>query len=543
MINGLSKWTTNAGKAIDYFLGETYFDKEAEEWKPRDPEPVILEGDPQAIKFICDKLEFKNKYTTGVLSFSPEETAKIAANPEIKDQILQDFKDFAFAGVPDDARQFLAIEHTHTGRLEIHYMMPRVHLESGKYRNPFPPNYDGKRGKGNNEAFIKENDAYVDHACQKFGLTNPRDPGIIRDLKVNSFDKESATKKDVHNLVCELVGSGHITCREDIQNLFVELGGTITRNGDDYLSVKFGDDQKAMRFKGDIYDKANFGAKAISESEIYGETRTPQGSIEQRFQGVMADRAAETERRHNPQRSRDQGFTNGELEIDEQVNELESEFSELIAAYEEFENSTIDLPDVKSAAADFASSNGNQIAGYSERCGSAKSDITSGVDIGEISTLQTDDPVIRFFQDEFKKQLQKEVKRAAAASKKLWNTPFASPKSDELFAERVGIIFKTAFGAATGINIDRPGRAFDRKALAEATAKASGIEKEHAVVVEEDRQEHINAAVAEAQASRIQEQEDADERMRKEQERRMPSWKSNGHDLDDQNNGPKPGGR
>ncbi|KAL0630360.1 hypothetical protein Q9L58_010792, partial [Maublancomyces gigas] len=79
--------------------------------------------------------------------------------------------------------------------------------------------------------------------------------------------------------------------------------------------------------------------------------------------------------------------------------------------------------------------------------------------------------------------------------------------------------------------------------LAEATAKASGIEKEHAVVVEEDRQEHINAAVAEAQASRIQEQEDADERMRREQERRMPSWKSNGHDLDDQNNGPKPGGR
>lgn len=535
MINGLSKWTTNAGKAIEYFLGEKYFDKELEEWKPRDPEPVVLEGDPQAMKFICDKLEFKNKYTTGVLSFSPEETAKIAADPELKDKILQDFKDFAFAGVPDHARQFLAIEHTHTGRLEIHYMMPRVHLESGKYRNPFPPNYDGKRGKGHNEAFIKENDSYIDHACQKFGLTNPRDPEIMRDLKVGSFDRESATKKDVHNLVCELVESGHITCREDIQNLFVELGGTITRNGDDYLSVKFGDDQKAMRFKGDIYDKANFGAKAISESEIYGEARTPQGSIEQRFKDVMADRTKETERRHKPEGSRDKEFAGGELETDEQLNERESEFSELIAAHEEFENSTVDLPDVKSAAADFASSNSKQISDYS-----TAAEISAGTDAGEVSTIDTDDPVIRFFQNEYKKQVQKEIQRAQAASKQRWSTPAAS-KSDELLAERIGIIFKAAFGVATGIDVDRPGAAFDRKALADSTAKASDLAQERAVVIEHDRQSAIAAAVAAAQ-EKTAETEARQERERKEQEeRRLPSWKRKGHELDD--NGPRPGGR
>ena len=537
MINGLSKWTTNAGKAIEYFLGEKYFDKESEEWTPREPEPVILEGDPQSMKFICDMLEFKNQYTTGVLSFSPEETAKIAADPELKDKILQDFKDFAFAGVPDHARQFLAIEHSHTGRLEIHYMLPRVHLESGKYRNPFPPNYDGKRGKGHNEAFIKENDAYIDHACAKFGLTNPRDPEVARDLKISAFDNEAATKKEVHGLVCDLIESGHITCREDIQNFFVELGGTITRNSDDYISVKFGDDQKAMRFKGDIYDKANFGAKAISQGEVHGETRTLQGSIEQRYESVMADRAAETERRHNPQGSRDKELAGGELETDEQLKERESEFSELVAAHEEFENSTEDLSDVRSAAVDFASSNSKQISDYS-----TAAEISTGVDAGEVSTIDTDDPVIRFFQNEFKKQVQKEIQRAQAASKQRWSTPAAS-KSDQLLAERISIIFKAAFGVSTGIDVDRPGARFDRKALAEATAKASGIEKEHAVVVEEDRQEHISAAVAEAQASRIQEQEDADERMRKEQERRMPSWKRNGHDLDDQNNGPKPGGR
>lgn len=537
MINGLSKWTTNAGKAINYFLGDTYFDKETEEWKPRDPEPVILEGDPQAMKFICDKLEFKNKYTTGVLSFSPEETANIAANPGLKDKILQDFKDFAFAGVPDDARQFLAIEHTHTGRLEIHYMMPRVHLESGKYRNPFPPNYDGRRGKGHNEAFIKENDLYIDHACAKFGLTNPRDPEVARDLKISAFDKEAATKKEVHGLVCDLIESGHITCREDIQNFFVELGGTITRNSDDYISVKFGDDQKAMRFKGDIYDKANFGAKAISESEVYGKTRASQGSIEQRYESVMADRIAETERRHNQKGSRDQEFTGGELEADAQDNELESEFREILAAHEEFENSTVDLSDVKSAAADFASSNSKQISDYS-----TAAEISTGVDAGEVSTIDTDDPVIRFFQNEFKKQVQKEIQRAQAASKQRWSTPAAS-KSDELLAERVGIIFKAAFGVSTGIDVDRPGARFDRKALAEATAKASDLAQERALVIEHDRQAAIAAAVAAAQ-EKTAEIEARQERDRKEQEeRQLPSWKRKGHDLDGHDTGPRPGGR
>lgn len=539
MINGLSKWTTNAGKAISYFLGDTYFDKESEEWKPREPEPVILEGDPLAMKYICDSLEFKSQYTTGVLSFSPEETAKIAANPELKDQILQDFKDFSFAGVSDHARQFLAIEHTHTGRLEIHYMIPRVHLETGKYRNPFPPNYDGKRGKGNNTAFIQENDAYIDYVCQKFGLTNPRDPAVARDLKISSFDKESATKKEVHDMVCELVGSGHITCREDIHNLFIELGGKITRNSDDYLSVKFGDDSKAMRFKGDIYDKAYFGAEGISERKIPREAGAISRSVEERFKDVMEVRTKETLRRHSPKESADQEIDGAKFEIDESERELESKFVELAESHEAFENSTDDLPAVKSAAADFASSNSKQVADYK----SAAADIGSGVDAGELSTIATDDPVIRFFQNQFKQQLQKEIQRSMAASKKLWSTPFASAKSDELLAERIGVIFKAAFGISTGIDVYRPGVAFDRKALAEATAKASDLKQEHAVEIEHSKQAVIAAAVAAAQ-ERTTDIEALQERARKQQEeRRVPSWKRNGYDRDDQNSGPRPGGR
>jgi hypothetical protein len=113
MINGLAKSTTRAGDAVEYFLGAEFYDKESQEWKPRDPLPTLLEGDPEAIQVLCDSLQFKSQYTSGVLSFSPEETALISATPGMKDAILDDFKAFAFAGVPDDCRQFLAVEHTH----------------------------------------------------------------------------------------------------------------------------------------------------------------------------------------------------------------------------------------------------------------------------------------------------------------------------------------------------------------------------------------------------------------------------------------------
>jgi hypothetical protein len=533
MINGLSKWTVDAGKAISYFLGDDHYDKEEKKWKPREPKPVILEGDPQAMKFICDKLEFKNQYTTGVLSFNAEETAMIAANPELKDKILQDFKDFAFAGVPDCARQFLAIEHTHTenGRLEIHYMMPRVHLESGKYRNPFPPNYSGKVGKGNNQAFIKENDSYIDHACAKFGLTNPRDPRIARDLKISSFDTESANKKDYHNLVCELVDSKHITCREDIERLFKKLGGTITRNGDDYISVKFPGDKKAMRFKGDIYDSSDFGAKAISERAVHARAGTEERSVEREYESVLQHRTSETLRRHSPERFEDRGLTEQDLDTASREFGLESEFDEFRAEFEEFENSTNDCADIKSATADFVSDHREEVTAAQGKAASIPTGVSG---VSDVAVALTDDPTIRFFLNQAKQHVQAQIQRALAAAKKggMWSEP---SEADKLQMERIRVAINAMIGILTGLNVDRPGERFDRKALREATAKVSDLAQVRAQALEAARQKVIHDAVAEKRALDLYAQQDAEDKARQDRERRVPSWKRNGNDIDEEN--------
>lgn len=529
MINGLAMQTTSPRKAVDYLTGDSYYDRESKEWKDRDPAPVVLEGDPKSFVQDCEVLTFKNKYTSGVLSFSPEETALINSTPGLKDEILQDFKDFAFAGIPDGCRNMLAVQHAHTGRLEIHYTIPRVNLESGKYWNPFEPNYDGKRGKGNNKKFCEQNDAYIDHACNRFGLQNPRDLSVARDIKISAFDKEWMGKRDVHKFVSDLVISGHINCREDIEKYLKQAGGTITRNGEDYISVKFGGDQKAMRFRGGVYDKNQFGAHAISKRELHAGQRPSEELTRQEFQRVMEERTERVENRHGKTEvdiDRDQGHS----------NEFDSGFSEYTSAIDDLEKASADIHDIKSAVADFVNNNSGVIAEYKD----AAAEIESGVDVSDIAIAKTDDPVIRFFLQLFKQQAQAEAQRAMAASKKIWGAAFVSPESDKLLLDRVGTIYKAMLGIQTGINVDRPGRLFDYEALAHGAAIASDLARQRAIMLEHDRKQYLREIVAVQMAARLREQRDTSEQAPLERERRELSWKR-GRENDSDDYGLTPG--
>lgn len=537
MINGLAMQTTGPRKAVDYLTGDSYYDKESKEWKDRDPAPVVLEGDPKSFIQACDSLTFKNKYTSGVLSFSPEETALINRTPGLKDEILQDFKNFAFAGIPEDCRNMLAVQHMHTGRLEVHYTIPRVHLGTGKSWNPFEPNYKNERGPGSDYKFREQNDRYIDNACIKFGLQNPRDLSIARDIKISQFDKNSSSKKEVHKFVSELVVSGHITCREDIERYLKQAGGTITRSADEYISVKFEGDQKAMRFKGGIYDKSQFGESAFSTRDLYERQKPGEEGIRREFARVMDERINRVEERHQKTEAdfdRDEAFSE---DLDRAGQGLEAEFSEYTGPIGEIEKAGEDLPDIKSSVADFVSNNRGAIENYREVAAS----VGTGVEAGDVAVAQTDDPVIRFFQSQFKQQAKAEEQRAIAESKKRWSNSNSPPVADELLAKRVGVLFSAFFGMQTGIDIARTGAAFDCKALAVATAKASDLKAEHAVEIEHNRKAAVDAAVAAAK-EKTADIKARDERDRKErEERRVPSWKRNGHDLDD--SGPRPGGR
>lgn len=97
-------------------------------------------------------------------------------------------------------------------------------------------------------------------------------------------------------------------------------------------------------------------------------------------------------------------------------------------------------------------------------------------------------------------------------------------------------------GTRTGVDIDRPGRAYTRTQLHQDAAKVSESTQERAVLLEVERKKMIQDALTSAQQRHQIEQDDQAARQ-KQDAGYVPTWKRNGHDLDDQNNGPRPGGR
>lgn len=303
MIHGLSKHSrSGASAALNYFLDAEHYDKDEGRWKPRDPAPVCLGSVEQleAIAALCDSLDFAHKYTSGVLSFSPEETARIDSTPGMKDRLIEEFKRFAFAGIDENEDQLIGlVEHRHTGRLEVHYLIPRVHPESGKYFNPFPPNYDGRRGNGSNDVFIAQNDAFVDHICEKYGLQNPRDPQFARVHKLEPFDPARNIKRQVVDAIDQLVDAKTIGGRDDIVSFLQGCGATVTRTGADYLSFKFPEMGKAVRLKGELYGERSYeeiGRRHRGAQEEFEAQRASAGS---RYREALDQRASEVEKRHS----------------------------------------------------------------------------------------------------------------------------------------------------------------------------------------------------------------------------------------------------
>ncbi|MBG3110241.1 relaxase/mobilization nuclease domain-containing protein, partial [Proteus mirabilis] len=110
MIVGFSGHGTGGG------AGPTeYMTDEKRKGREKEP-PEVVRGDPHQTRDLIDSLDFKHKYTSGVLSFAPDE--KIT--PEMEEAIIDRFEKVAFAGLEPDQYNILWVRHTHAGHHELH---------------------------------------------------------------------------------------------------------------------------------------------------------------------------------------------------------------------------------------------------------------------------------------------------------------------------------------------------------------------------------------------------------------------------------------
>ena len=134
------------------------------------------------------------KFTSGVISF--EESYE-----QVKDKldnIVKEFEKTFFPGLNKDQYNTLYVLHTDKGRAELHFIIPRVELTTGKDLSIYTHKKD-----------LQKKDLFQQYINNKFGLTNPLNKNKKRTLEMvtkwsneaKELKKEIRKTKDGHYLL------------------------------------------------------------------------------------------------------------------------------------------------------------------------------------------------------------------------------------------------------------------------------------------------------------------------------------------------------
>jgi hypothetical protein len=264
MIVGFSKHGKGNGvSAINYLTADSH------KGINREPPSVIVRGNMQGTSSLIKSLDFEWRYTSGVLSFAPGE--KITK--QMEENIMDRFEATAFAGLDHDQYNILWVRHEHAGHHELHFIVPRVELSTGKSLNIAPP------GSESRSLF----DTFRSMINAEFGLADPDDPNRARmfslpdhiaKINAEATRKGNALRADIREVITESVKRGillgEIQNREDIETYFSDNGLIVTRTGKNYISVIEPSEGMRIRLKGGIYSESEFDAVRASLGDSEG---------------------------------------------------------------------------------------------------------------------------------------------------------------------------------------------------------------------------------------------------------------------------------
>lgn len=264
--------------------------------------PQVLRGDVAMTRALIDSIHRKWKYTAGALSWHPDD--KIS--PEKEKEIMDAFEQVAFAGLEPDQRNILWVRHIHAGHHELHFVIPRLELSSGKDFNACPPGWH------------RDFDVFRDLLNWREGWARPDDPARIREdlpkkadlfkarmarwgkeIKVSDRDR---AKEVIHAFLKDKIAQGLIRNRAGILSALKEAGYAINRAGKDYISIKAVNGDK-LRFKGTIY-REEWTPKVVieeeSEEQRREKTRKVIARLEQGLERVLEKRGSYNQKCYPP---------------------------------------------------------------------------------------------------------------------------------------------------------------------------------------------------------------------------------------------------
>ena len=216
--------------------------------QPRDVAPEVLAGHPATTIAVINGIQRKHRYVSGVLAFRDDEKPTRAQMHEVIDS----FKKTVAPGLSERHFNSLFVLHLEKGSAEIHWVLPMTEFASGRGKrlNVHPP---GPRNLALYEAFTQ-----VTNQRMGYGQVVPdtmRAAISVTDRKLPSSKGKRRSAQLLRQEIVQAVQAGHANNRAElVQWLDNELGVTVTRQGQDYLSVKMPGATKAMRLRGPLFE-------------------------------------------------------------------------------------------------------------------------------------------------------------------------------------------------------------------------------------------------------------------------------------------------
>lgn len=288
-----NKGAGSATASVNYLIGK-HGDRENSR---------VIKGNIELTKQLAESLDFKNRYTVGVLSFEEKNI-----DESHKREIMDSFEQTLFTGLEQDQYSIAWVEHTDKDRLELNFFVANVELSTGKRLQPYFDKVD--RGLVN---------AWKDVTNYDYQLTDPNDPSKKLDIKPNKDlpKTKKELKNAVHAYLMQQIGLGTIKDRKDVlRALESDLELNIARTTKQSISIKDPDGGQNIRFKGEIYEQdfrvtENYTAENDKASREYQRTRADE--IERTRTELFS--RLETKRnymaeRYQPSRQKDKQFGN-----------------------------------------------------------------------------------------------------------------------------------------------------------------------------------------------------------------------------------------
>jgi len=237
IVKFFTRGTGGSKGVFDYLLN----DKDQPDGKRFDAE--VLRGDIDNQALLIDSLDFKQKYTSGCLSFT--ETAD-EVTAEQKNALMDGFEQTIRAGLDIDRVAVSWIEHRDKGRLELNFVFANVDLEHGRAFQPYVHSVDKRRVN-----------AWKDIQNIEHGFTDPNDPANKRLMAQR--DNLPREIKDARQAITDglqaLVIEGVITNRDDVIQALTSSGFEIARETDKAISIKNPAGKRNIRLTGGLYER------------------------------------------------------------------------------------------------------------------------------------------------------------------------------------------------------------------------------------------------------------------------------------------------